>query len=252
MIKIRDIMTKDITYYDEDFEGRLKEYCIRKDISFLPDLDQKNTFFVKGDSFKSCEINERLKIYSDQYAFDESLVEKFNTDQNILFAYDQNVLVGIIHISDYNRTEVYTYLYQLIANLERHLRKLLELKNCTDKDMLKFFEVHSDNDYYKEQYNKYSNKLQDKSIQAGPFELFDLRDLVALCKSKKIIKIDERIPELRNRVMHSRSSITPKSYNEHVLVYNFESLKSFFDDVIKLLRELRRVTNLVRIEMEKL
>jgi len=247
MIKIKDIMTKDVMYYDSEIDDELKKYCREKDITYLPSLDLKKVYFLHPEVFENKEIKKSLKIAPQLYVFDEGLLKKFQRGKHILFIFKQKLIVGIIHFSDYNRIEVYTYLYELIANLERDLRKLLISMKFNNCDMLKFFKEHADGDkVYKEKYNKFKD-YSDKFNKVGPFEFFDLSDLVALCEGKDILRIDHEIYELRNKVMHSRSGVNNKDYEQNPLIYNFESFKDFFSKAIILQVEFRKIHNRVKI-----
>ncbi len=252
MIKIKDIMTKDMMYYDPEIEDKLKAYCKKEKITYLPSLDLRKVYFLPSEAseaFENKEIKESLKISPHLYVFDECLLKQFQKGEHILFIFYPNLikdLVGIIHFSDYNRVEVYTYLYELIANLERDLRKLLNLSNLRNKDMLEFFEKHADNKHYKKKYSEFKD-YGDKFNEVGPFEFFDLSDLVALCNYKKIVKIDQRVIELRNKVMHSRRGVMNIDYELDYLIYNFMSFKTFFNDVIILQAEFKRIHNRVKI-----
>jgi len=119
-------------------------------------------------------------------------------------------------------------------------------------DMLKFFKEHADRDeVYKEKYNKFkdsSNKLN----KVGPFEFFDLSDLVAFCNGKRIVIIGHNILELRNKVMHSRSGVKNKDYEQDPLIYNFESFKDFFNEAITLQAEFKRIHNRLKIRESKI
>jgi len=247
MINIKDIMTKDVMYYDPEIEDKLKTYCKEKDITYLPSLDLKKIYFLHSEAFENKEIEASLKILPHLYVFDEDLLKKFKKGKHILFIFNQKLIVGIIHFSDYNRIEVYTYLYELIANLERDLRKLLILRELCNDDMLEFFKKHSDgNKVYEDKFSKFKD-YGNRFKKVGPFEFFDLSDLVALCNGKEIVKIDQKILELRNKVMHSRSGVKNKDYEQDPLIYNFESFEGFFNEAIKLQAEFRKIHNRVKI-----
>ncbi|NCO28825.1 MAG: hypothetical protein COS15_05595 [Caldiserica bacterium CG02_land_8_20_14_3_00_36_38] len=247
MIRIQNIMTKEVSYYDPDIEDKLKLYCKNEHITYLPSFDFKKVYFLHNEAFENKEIEKSLKITPDLYVFDEDLLKQFQKGKHILFVFDQNLIVGIIHFSDYNRVEVYTYLYELIANLERGLRKFLVLNNLSNNDMLKFFEKHaSSNGVYKGKFDKYKD-YGNKFNLVGPFESFELSDLVALCDDKEIIRINHELLELRNKVMHSVSSVKNEDYEQDPLIYNFESFEAFFNDAIKLQSEFRRIHNRVEI-----
>ena len=249
MIKIQDIMTRDVVYYDRDrdIKDKLKTYCKNEHITYLPDLDLKKVYFLHNEAFENKEIEKSLKITPDLYIFDEDLLKQFQEGEHVLFVFDQDLIAGIIHFSDYNRIEVYTYLYELIANLERDLRKLLVLNNFTNNDMLDFFKKHADrNEVYEKKFNHFKD-YSTKFNKVGPFEFFDLSDLVALCDDKKIVRIDHDILELRNKVMHSRSGVKNKDYEQDPLLYNFESFKNFFNETLKLQTEFRRIHNRAKI-----
>ena len=118
--------------------------------------------------------------------------------------------------------------------------------------MLKFFKEHADGDkVYKEKYNKFKD-YSDKFNKVGPFEFFDLSDLVALCEGKDILRIDHEIYELRNKVMHSRSGVNNKDYEQNPLIYNFESFKDFFNEAITLQAEFKRIHNRLKIMESKI
>lgn len=246
MIKIKDIMIKDVIYYETEIEDNLKTFCKKEKITYLPSLDLKKVYFLHHEELKNKEIEGNLIISPDLNVFNESLLKLFQEGEHILFIFDQNLIVGIIHISDYNHVEVYTYLYELIANLERDLRKLLDLSNLNNDDILEFFKKHADNKHYKEKcsvFEDYGNKFNE----VGPFEFFDLSDLVALCNYEKIVKIDQRVIELRRKVMHSRSGIKNKDYEQNYPIYDFTSFETFFNDVIILQVEFKRIHNRVKI-----
>jgi hypothetical protein len=241
-------MTEEVTYYDPEIEDKLKTYCKNEHITYLPSFDFKKVYFLHDEAFESEEIANSLKTTPDLYVFDEDLLKQFQKGKHILFVFDQNLIVGIIHFSDYNRVEVYTYLYELIANLERDLRKLLVLNDLNNKDMLEFFKDHANNNkFYKEKFAKYKD-YGNKFNEVGPFESFELSDLVALCNDKKIIRINHEILELRNKVMHSVGGVNNKDYEQDPLIYNFESFEAFFNNAIKLQTEFRQIHNRVKME----
>ena len=247
MIKVKDIMTKDVMYYDPENEDKLKTYCKKEKITYLPSLDLKKVYFLSHEAFENKEIEKSLKVTTPHlYIFDEGLLKQFQEGEHILFIFNQNLIVGVIHFSDYNRVEVYTYLYELIANLERDLRKLLDLSKLGNRDMLEFFEKHADNKCYKEKCSEFKD-YGDKFNEVGPFEFFDLSDLVALCGGKEIVRIDRKILELRNKVMHSRRGVMNIDYELDYLISNFNSFKTFFNDVIILHTEFKRIHNRVKI-----
>jgi len=251
MIKIKDIMIKDVIYYEPEIEDNLKTFCKKEKITYLPSLDLKKVYFLHYEAFKNKEIEGSLIISPDLNVFDESLLKLFQEGEHILFIFDQNLIVGIIHISDYNRVEVYKYLYELIANLERDLRKLLDLSELSNDDMGKFFKMHADKKdknagFYKKKYSKFKDD-SDKFHEVGPFEFFELSDLVALCNNKKIVHIDPKVIELRRKVMHSRSGIKNKDYEQNYPIYDFTSFETFFNDVIILQVEFKRIHNRVKI-----
>jgi|AntAceMinimDraft_17_1070374.scaffolds.fasta_scaffold72449_2 hypothetical protein len=103
MINIKDIMTKDVMYYDPKIEDKLKTYCKEKDITYLPSLDLKKIYFLHSEAFENKEIEASLKILPHLYVFNEDLLKKFKKGKHILFIFNQKLIVGIIHFSDYNR-----------------------------------------------------------------------------------------------------------------------------------------------------
>jgi len=84
MIKIKDIMTKDVMYYDSEIDDELKKYCREKDITYLPSLDLKKVYFLHPEVFENKEIKKSLKIAPQLYVFDEGLLKQFQRGKHIL------------------------------------------------------------------------------------------------------------------------------------------------------------------------
>jgi hypothetical protein len=68
-----------------------------------------------------------------------------------------------------------------------------------------------------------------------------------LCNDKEIVRIDQKILELRNKVMHSRSGVKNEDYEQDPFIYNFTSFETFFNEAIELQAEFRRIHNRVKI-----
>jgi hypothetical protein len=250
MIKIKDIMTKDIMFYDPVIEDDLKKYCKNRDITFFPDFDFKNLYYLKENEFVKQKIEQNKKFDSDMDAFDEKLLSAFKEKNSVLFVFNGNSLEGVIHFSDYNNTAVFSYLYNLISELERDLRKLLGSKGWGNNYMVNFFCMHKNNEVYKRKYD-IAKKYESKFNKVEPFQFFDLSDLIALCDSKKIIKLDnEVLKETRNTVMHSKNVVQNKDYESNPLIFNVTSFKHFLNSVIILRKASLKVRNRIKILKE--
>lgn len=97
------------------------------------------------------------------------------------------------------------------------------LKN---EDLINFFkEKSSKNKEYNQKY-LYFDKKPINNLE--PFQCFYLSDLISLLNHKKILKIDPKINEFRNFIMHNKNIVEHKNYGEANLIYDFESFEKIF------------------------
>lgn len=221
------IMTSDVIFYDDSFEAECAKFCQERYITYLPSLDNFDICYTFVDSkFQDERIDSRQKVSVDDDIFDKSIVEKFEAHQ-VLFVFEKNELVGVVHFCDYNRNQVSIYIYSLLLAFEKGLRELLIHNGLHNEDMIEF--LHS--------------RIKDEMKELEPFQTFYLMNLIKLTNSKKILKLSESVNDIRNIVMHAKNPVKHKDYEVAGLIYNIESFKNFFKSIKLLQSELRKVTN---------
>ena len=249
------IMTSDVVFYDDSFEAECAKYCRKRNITYLPSLDDFDLCYRFFDNkFQEERIDESQKVSVDDDIFDKSVVEKFEAHQ-VLFVFEKKELVGVVHFSDYNRNSVFIYTYSLLLAFEKGLRELLICSRLGNEEMMEFFKGNQENnDYYKKQFEYYSDpKIKEDMKELETFQAFYLKDLIGLTNSKKILKISESVNnDIRNIVMHAKNPVRHEDYEVADFIYNIESFKKFFESIKLLQPELRRVINKNRIKKELL
>lgn len=230
------IMTSDVVFYDDSFEAECAKYCQERNITYLPSLDDFDICYKFADSkFLKKRIDKSQKVNADDDIFDKSVIKKFEKHQ-VLFVFEKNELVGVVHFCDYNRNPVSIYIYSLLLAFEKGLRELLIQNDLGNEDMIEF--LHSKN---KEEMN-----------ELEPFQTFYLKNLIKLANSKKILKLSESINDIRSIVMHAKNPVRHEDYEIAGLIYNIRSFKKFFESIKLFQPELRRVINKIRIKKELL
>jgi hypothetical protein len=250
-ITFADIQTSNLLYYDEKIDKDCLQFCRDRDIDCLPALDDSLKFYRKMDTgFCEDSVTPRRKALGGEFIFNETLLERFQ-ENHLLFVYTSEELTGVVHFSDYNRPEVNLFLFNLLSSYEKSMRKLLIACRLENKDMLDYFRKKvktTKNDKTKSIYNTKINNFgkdpsRDKNLPA--FEKFYLRDLMELSSDRKIIKVDQRVNDLRNNVMHAQDFVNMVDANSDDYIYDFNSFETFFTRVKVLLQDFKRVNNRV-------
>lgn len=247
---LSDIQTSDLLYYDPEFKEKCLDFCKKRNIDCLPALDDPKSFYRKAEGGFSEEnvIESKMKVDSDTYIFELSLLECFQTTP-LLFVYTKNELTGVVHFSDYNRTEVDIYLFGLLSAYEKSLRELLRLCGLKNQDMLEYFDVivqtstddkkRSSCSTKKGKYKKY----QSENKKLPLFECFCLLDLIELAKHKENIVLSSDTYDLRNKIMHANELVNKDDDNPGPYIYDLASFNTFFLQVDGLLKDYKKVNN---------
>jgi hypothetical protein len=237
------IMTDEILFYDSAFEQDCKVFCQRRNITFLPSKKDCNVCYnLVGEEFRERQIEESQRVEAKSEIFDATVLGKFRK-HHVLFVYEKSEIVGVVHFCDYNRDPVFLNLYPLLLRFERKLRGLLTSSGLQDEDMLKFFEAHAKDDpFYKDRFNRFrDSKIEKKMKELEPFQMFDLKDLIALANSRKILKIPETINDVRNTIMHSKNVVKHRDYEVANLIYDFDSFQNFFNSVKQIKLKIKEI-----------
>jgi len=217
---IADLQTTDLLYYEDDFRNECYEYCSRRDIDSLPDVESAYHFYKRDDkakSFKKSEIEPRRRIETDQPAFAPIVIDKFR-EQPLLFVYTSDELSGVIHFSDYNNPQVSGYLYELLHHYEKSLRALLLMQH---------------------------GSIESKIKKGQELEKMYLPPLIEeVCKKTKL-QLDRNVRDLRNAVMHAKDPVKKSETSIENYAYDLTSFADFYSHVLSLQRDLRRVKNYI-------
>ena len=235
MLTFSDIQTTDLIYFDPDCKETCFRFCQQRDIDCLPSLSNPATFFQKTEEgFQENEIPvERIVDHHDPI-FDPLLLEQFQASP-LLFVCTNRMISGVVHFSDYNQAVVHTYLFSLISSYERSLRKLLCLNGLNNADMLDFYKRNR------------SRKAPAQNEKRPPFEQYYLLDLIQLASEGGVITVSEEPNKLRNSVMHAHDLVNLNDANRGDFVYTMASFEEFFQQVIVLLRDFKKVNNRIAL-----
>lgn len=247
-----DIQKTALLYYDEQSIKSCYDFCKKRDIDCLPDIADPNVFFQRNDDstgFVRSELTDDRRIDAYTFIFCPSLLERFERHP-VQFVFTHGELTGVMHFSDYNDDIVSTYLFAQFAKYERSLRQLAIQHELKNKDMRKYFEEKKaepnvkdkDIEYYTDRLRNYDNS-QKQMEKAEEFQLFYMGDLIALLKSCNIIELNKSVVELRNIIMHARTTIEMTDVHADDFIYDIKSFKRFFQFATTLLTDSKRVNN---------
>jgi len=253
LIHLSEIQTTDLIYYDRDFHAECLRFCACRDIDCLPSLTDPKKYFTKtGQDFEENDIPLEQIVDSRLSIFEPALLARIYS-KKLLFVTTDNILSGVVHFSDYNRPVVHTFLFNLLSEYERGLRRLFRFHGLINQSMVDYFQAkiettHGDEkNHYRKKFKGYENhKAENEKLT--PFECFYLTDLIELARHHSIIEVDLDTCELRNYVMHAHELIHLKdSTQENDQIYTPESFKVFYNRVLVLMLEYKKVTNRIAL-----
>lgn len=231
--RFEDIMTIEIYFREEFSENEAVRFLQERDITYLPSrLDNSYLYKLENNLLKTVELEKEQIVDLKKNIFDKNVLGLFKKSE-VLFVFSKNKLVGVVHFCDYNREPVFIYGYSKILNFEKNLRNILIKNGLKNNDMKEFFKEKSDNIVFKKKYQDF-DKLPLKSSE--PFQCFYLLDLISLLAHNKILKISQKVNDLRNYIMHGRNIVEHKNYEEANLIYDFHSFEKIFN-LIRLFNE---------------
>jgi len=244
LLRISDIQTNEILYYNEQFKKECLAFCEKRNIDCLPAITDHTCYYRREkDDFQLKQIPESQKVAGSLHVFDPSLKEKFSK-HHVLFVFTHNELTGIIHFADYGRDPVSLYLYSVFFEYEKSLRQLLSHK-YKDKDMIDFF-ISNGWETNKKQYN------DRKKPNSPPFEHFSLKNLVQLLNHKEKMELEvKEVYDLRNQIMHNNELVNQRDINSDDYIYEISSFEEFFHRVELLFQDLKRVKSRFRFLSEQ-
>lgn len=230
---ISKIYVKNLFYFDNENIDSCINFCNKFGITHLPSKQKDSIFEYSGDGFILKKLGEIQTILPSDLIFNLSTLEKFNNDtDNVLFVVENNEIIGVVHITDYQNEFVYFELYKLIFRFEKMLRDFLISKGQNNDTFLEYVELKSqkgdkDSLHYQQRYKEYK-KFLDENRLCGQFQGFYLGDLINFCNSKKYVKLDSNsINKVRNFIAHNKEIINTEKDSFEGKFYNFTGLKQF-------------------------
>ena len=264
-LTIAEIMQPNILFYDKIAEPACFDICNYLKINNMPSITGTDYFELIDNKFHKTPINSKHQVLASSKIFTNDIIKQFaQNNHNVLFVYEENALVGVVHIADYNRDIVLQCIQDDMLILERKLRQLILLNGYTNEDMKLHFEktlakTESENTrkYYENKINSYNkNKVEINSL--GQFQLFEFTDLMNFAhryeknpshqfidyeiSGKKISSI-EILRSLRNMAMHSKN---PIGRNADTLIYSLKSLEIILSSLQTLRSEYSKIISKIR------
>lgn len=239
MLTYRDIMTKEVVFYEEDYNDVFVKFCKARNINFLPAIHDSKIAFKysksKGD-FDRFNIEASLCVEASESIFKSIAIKRFKLSR-ILFVKEFGDLVGVVHYCDYNRPPVFEEIYKKLYKLERGLLYLItEYGGKSLEDLEKFMEV-----------NQPSGNKAHRLLTKQDFRdlKVNLSDIMRFANEKQILIIRNipSINQLRNKIAHSNDLVTKEPLKKGDLKYNFEAFRNLIEGISALDTALRQVAN---------
>ncbi|MEM6265262.1 MAG: hypothetical protein AAGI38_22360, partial [Bacteroidota bacterium] len=161
-LTFRDIMATDLFYHDPEQEQACVELCNLLKVDYLPCLQHADHYvsYEKGKFSDPQLIDEKMIVDAGMFIFDPRVLKKFEHNaHNVQFVYQYGRMLGVVHISDYNKSSVLMNYYGYLLDFEQRLRSLLILHGVTNQDMLDFFKRKGKKDpYFLKKLNSYDER----------------------------------------------------------------------------------------------
>ncbi len=242
---ISDIQTREILFYDPAFEKESYAFCKDRNIDCLPSLDDPFAIFLRDDqkqTFREKRIDESRRISGAIPIFRSELLGRFHV-QPLLLVYENDELSGVVHFADYGKPLVSLYLFELFFEYEKALRELLRRHKFKDEDIIAYF----DSKGYGKKIKDYRN-LTSKEKRPD-FESFNIKDMVDFINEKELYKVGD-VRELRNMIMHAHDLVNREDPDRNDYIYKYDSFEEFFNWVVTLHQDYRRLTNRLAFPIE--
>ena len=251
-VRIADIQTSALLYYDPDFQTESYQFCRDRKIDCLPLVGDDTAFYKRNDDtagFEPRKITAERKINASTFIFRPDLLERFR-QHPLLFVFENDELTGVVHFSDYNKRVVSNYLFSLLFDYEKSLRTLATLSRLTNEDMGAYFEEKlaaaqakgKKVEYFENKVGYYQRK-QYEMKRLPEFQVFYLEDLISLLNHREVMDLNGSVRDLRNAIMHAHELVDMVDVTTPDFIYDFESFKIFFERVQIFLHDAQRVKN---------
>ncbi|MDX1909747.1 MAG: hypothetical protein SF053_22105 [Bacteroidia bacterium] len=251
-LTFRDIMERDLIYFDSGALAECRHFCQLLKISYLPNLLKPMSYYeLDGEYFKGPnQLQPEQYVHADELIFqDKDLLEKFQASpHNVIFVVDHQHIVGVVHICDYNKPVVLMNYYAYLLDFEHKLRDLIFLRGLRNEDMIVYLrqilpQASASNKRRIELDIERASKRTEQEDASTPGHLqgFSIHDLIHFARSKNLLDIEKDdindLRELRNSIMHGLDVVERSGE-----LFSFESLELHFRRIftfVKCYRKLR-------------
>jgi hypothetical protein len=247
MASFRDIMTRGMVFYDEEYLPECKEFCRLRNIHFLPHIHSHNLCYYydrKHDNFLKKEIVPMQRVESSHYLYDTNLLDQFRK-YDVLFVTEGGRIEGVVHYSDYNRSPVYEDLYKKLYLLEKGLVHLItEFSGLTRGDLLDQLG------------RKGTPEERPRPLLAKHFhgKSMSLKSILEFVRHFELVKIREadihKIIAVRNKIAHSDHFVTRS--NKEAAKYSMSAFAQLIHGVASIEVALRQTGNRLYFMQETL
>ena len=252
ILRISDIENKDILYYDAELQTHCYRVCQQRDILYLPSLDEPEQVYVRDDrtqAFIPQPIIANMKVDGSQPAFCTPVSNAFR-QHYLLLVYTGGELSGVLHFSDYNKSAVSVYLFEMFFQYDRLLRASLQAQLLTNTDMLKYFESQAVEAKTLPARMQYQSKIEDyrkrkdELERLPPFQSFSLGDLIGFANAHGN-KLHPEVARLRPMILRPRPLETAADRNAGGPIQGIVAFQRFCRGAMLLQHDYQKLHNQV-------
>lgn len=206
LILVEELMTKELFFFKNKEES--KEFCLKRDIDKLP-IKNSNKYYMSFNKRTGRFIKKKMKE-EDTISSKSSLPEflEKTKKRDLLFAFENKKLVGVMHFCDLIHSSAYVYFYSILNVFERLLREGLIHLGKKDEDIIIFLKKEGSKDI-----EELKKSILEKKLPS--FQHIGLRHLINYSLSEKIISLQhnskkelkekiQKIINFRNTIMHNK------------------------------------------------
>ena len=240
MLQFKDIMTREMVYYDKEYKDECAEFCKARNINYLPAIHNPKLAFQysrQDNRFEQFSIKPGQQVLPNENIFKSGIADKFGNHE-ILFVIDAGHLYGVVHFSDYNRSIVYEEIYNKLFMLERGLIYLVtEYGGKTVGELEDHLKTRQENRSPNPE--ELLNRHDFSKRKTNLIDVMEFSTNIDLLRIRNINKINN----LRNKIAHSKDLIAKMDYQSGLLKYNYQAFENLVEGKISLEIAIKQVAN---------